>query len=381
MSKELLDIVSWAAPTRELYHRRVEHLGRTASQLSAALRDLSRRFGRHGRISAAFAAIEALAEAPLLRILGAPECGWQIAHYFLAPSPRLLDELEGWLAVEQALLGGEPPERGGWSALGDHYFADPYAAAEPDRWGLPTGPEARYAAPTHAGIVLDFASPAARRPTKAGAERAERAERADEPAPMSISERQLTIGRVTAALGTLAASPAAYAFVTSLTRVIAPRRDSARAGFYTSASQRSAIGRCALINPFGPRVSQAMIISSLVHEAIHTYLYIDEQRRPLVTDWGHASDTMVTSPWTGGALSVPTYLHACYVWHGLANLWSRPEMIRAVGEAAAQEQRMRAVAGFASGAMEPLSEVQTLVSPVVWNVLERMHDESVPHAA
>lgn len=378
MSKELLDIVSWSAPSRELYHRRVEHLGRTASQLSAALRDLGQRFARKGRVDAALAAIEELAEAPLLRILGAPECCWQIAHYFREPSPRLLDELEVWLAVEQALVGGELPQRGGWSALGDEYFADPFAPAEPDRWGLPTGPEARYSAPRHAGIVLDFSSPGARRPPRSDEHRAVRLEA---PAPMSISERQLTIGRVSAALDTLAAAPAAYDFVTSLTQVILPRKDGVQAGFYTSNSLRTAIGRCALHNPFGARVSQAMLISSLVHEAIHAYLFIDEQRRPLVTDWDLALDTLVTSPWTGGALSVPTYLHACYVWHGLANLWSLPEMIRAVGEPVAQEQRLRAVAGFASDAMDPLSEVRTLVSPVVWNVLERMHDETLQYAA
>lgn len=378
MSKELLDIVTWTAPSRELYHRRVEHLGRTASQLSAALRDLGHRFARRGRVDAALEAFEALAEAPLLRILGAPECCAQITHYFVEPSPRLLDELEVWLAVEGALAGGEPPERGGWSALGDEYFADPFAPAEPDRWGLPIGRDARYTAPVHAGVVLDFVSPGARRAPKSDEPLAARLEA---PVPMSISERQVTIGRVSAALDALASSPAAHDFVTSLTKAIVPRRDSVQAGFYTSASLRTAIGRTALNNPFGPRVSQAMLISSLVHEAIHAYLYIDEQRRPLVTDWDRAFDTVVTSPWTGGALTVSTYLHDCYVWHGLANLWCLPEMIRAVGPGAAQEQRMRAVAGFASGAITPLADVRALVSPVVWNVLERMHDETLQHAA
>ncbi len=378
MSQELLEIVTWAATSRELYHRRVEHLRRTASQLSAALHDLGERFDRRGRVAEALAGIEALTEAPLLRILGAPECCWAIAQYFLAPSPRLLDELETWLAVEAALTGGELPERGGWSAMGDEYFSDPFAPAEPDRWGLPVGPGARYTAPIHAGIVLDFASPSARRAPKCNEHRAVRME---SPAPMTISERQLTIGRVTAAIDLLEASPPVYDFVTSLTKVIVPRRDSVNTAFYTSASLRTAVGRASLNNPFGQRVSQAMLVSSLVHEAIHAYLYIDEQRQPLVTNWDLAFDAVVTSPWTGGALSVPTYLHACYVWHGLANLWSLPEMIRAVGEPAAQEQRLRAVAGFSRGAISPLSEVRTLVSPPMWDVLERMHDETTQHAA
>lgn len=378
MSQELLEIVTWAAPSRELYHRRVEHLGRTATQLSTALRDLGQRFKRPGRVEEALAQFESLAEAPLLRILGAPECCWAIAQYFIAPSPRLLDELETWLAIEAALAGGAPPERGGWSALGDEYFADPYAPAEPDRWGLPIGPDARYSAPVHSGIVLDFVSPGARRVPRSGEPRPMRLEEAE---PMTISERQVTLGRLSAAIDLLAAIPTVFDFVTSLTRVVVPRRDPGHAGFYTSASTRNAIGRAALNNPFGPRVTQAMLVSSLVHETILAYLYIDEQRQPLVTDWRRASDTVVTSPWTGGDLSVPTYLHACYVWHGLANLWSAPELIRAVGEAAAQEQRLRAIAGFTSGAIAPLAEARTLVTPMAWDVLERMHDETLQHAA
>lgn len=378
MSHELLEIVTWAAPSRELYHRRVEHLGRTATHLSAALRDLGQRFNRRGRVDEALALFEGLAEAPLLRILGAPECGWMIAQYFVAPTPRLLDELETWLAIEAALAGGASPERGGWSALGDEYFADPYAPAEPDRWGLPVGPDARYSAPVHAGIVLDFVSPGARRIPTGSEHRALRIEAAE---PMTISERQVTLGRVSAAIDLLAAVPTVFDFVTSLTRVLVPRRDSVHPGFYTSASTRGAVGRAALNNPFGPRVSQAMLVSSMVNEAIHAYLYIDEQRQPMVTDWHRASDTVITSPWTGGALSVPTYLHDCYVWHGLANLWSTPAMIRAVGEPAAQEQRLRAVAGFTSGAISPLAEARTLVTPMVWDVLERMHDETLQHAA
>ncbi len=378
MSQELLEIVTWTAPSRELYSRRVEHLGRTASQLSAALRDLGQRFDRAGRVADVLAAIEQLAEAPLLRILGAPECCWSISQYFTTPTPRLLDDLETWLAVEAALAGGDSPERGGWSALGDEYFADPFAPAEPDRWGLPIGQDARYTAPVHAGIVLDFVSPGARRPPKCNEPPAIRMEA---PVPMTISERHIALGRVCAAIDALHAVPAVSDFVTSLTKVIVPRKDGIHPSFYTSSSLRTAVGRAALNNPFGPRISQAMLMSSLVHEAIHAYLYIEEQRRPLVTDWDLAFDAVVTSPWTGGSLSVPTYLHACYVWHGLANLWSLPEMIRAVGAPAAQEQRLRAVAGFASGAITPLSEVRTLVATPVWDALERMHDETLQHAA
>jgi hypothetical protein len=377
MSQELLEIVTWAAPSRELYHRRVEHLGRTATQLSTALRDLGHRFRRPGRVEEALLQFENLAEAPLLRILGAPECCAAIAQYYAAPTPRLLDELETWLAIEAALAGGAPPERGGWSALGDEYFADPYAPAEPDRWGLPVGPEARYSAPVHSGIVLDFVSPGARRLPRGP----ERGPRLAESEPMTISERQITLGRVSAAIDLLVAVSTAFDFVTSLTRVIVPRHDAAHSAFYTSCSTPGAIGRATLNNPFGPRVAQAMLISSLVREAILTYLYIDEQRQPLVTDWRLATNTVVTSPWTGGEVSVPSYLHTCYVWHGLANLWSLPAMIRAVGEAAAQEQRLRAVAGFASGAIAPLAEARTLVTPMAWDVLERMHDETLQHAA
>ncbi|MEZ4362449.1 MAG: HEXXH motif-containing putative peptide modification protein [Kofleriaceae bacterium] len=379
MSTELLEIVTWAAPSREPSRRRVEHLRRTASHLSAALRDLGERFDRRERADALLEEIEHLAERPLLRVLGAPELCWAVSQYFLNPTPRLLDDVEEWLVVEDALAGGARPARGGWSALGDEYFADPFAPAVPDPWGLPLGDSAYYSAPVRAGIVLDFRSPSARRTPKCNEHRAIRMEA---PVPMSAAEHQMTVGRITAALRLLeTAAPRAFELVTAMTKVIVPRRDSVHPEFYTSASLRTAIGRTALNNPFGTRVTQAMLASSLVHEAIHAYLYIDEHERPLVTDWDRAFAAVVTSPWTGGALTLPTYLHACYVWHGLYNLWSLPSLINAVGEAPAHTQRQRAAAGFARGALAPIAELRALVSPGAWRALERMHHETLQHAA
>src|SRR5262249_59274970 len=101
--------------------------------------------------------------------------------------------------------------------------------------------------------------------------------------------------------------------VALLTRVIMPRHDSVHPGFDASGSIRTTIGRTALNNPHGPKVTVPQLVSSLVHEAIHAYLYIEERSQPLVTDWDRAFDATAASPWTGTTLSLPTYLHACFV--------------------------------------------------------------------
>jgi hypothetical protein len=82
------------------------------------------------------------------------------------------------------------------------------------------------------------------------------------------------------------------------------------------------VGRIALVNP--QLVNESLIAEALVHEAIHAYLYMHEPR-PL---WGltpdvHNEPGSVHSPWTGRALPVSTFLHACFVWYGLFFFWGQ----------------------------------------------------------
>jgi hypothetical protein len=365
---ELAELFAWQAPSPLAGARRIDLLTSVGSELALALADLGARFERHARADRARATLDGLDDATLVRILGAPEVSRAVAHYHSTPDPALLDELEGWFAVE-AVRGdpGATLEVPRWSALGDRRIPGPDRDATDD-WGVRG---ALVAASCH-GIVIDFDSPPARRTPPSSEHRAIRMEA---PVAMAAADRRTAIDKLEAALAALAATcPPAYQLVTTLTRVIMPRQDSVHPTFYTSGSIRTTIGRTALNNPHTPGVTIAQLVSSLVHEAIHAYLYIEERARPLVTDWDRAFDTTAASPWTGTTLSLPTYLHACFVWYGLRALWRLPALVAYVGDETAHAERTKAERGFAGGITRPLDAVHTLVAPRIWTTLERIAD-------
>jgi len=199
--------------------------------------------------------------------------------------------------------------------------------------------------------------------------------RIETPVAMAAAGRAIAIGKIDRALTALAATcPPAYHLVTTMTRVIMPRQDSVHPDFYTSASIRTTIGRTVLNNPHNATVTIPQLMSSLVHEAIHAYLYIEERSQPLVTDWERAYDATAASPWTGTTLSLPTYLHACFVWHGLRALWRLPAVIDVAGEAAARVERAKAECGFAGRVTQPIDGVHDLVADRIWTTLEGLCD-------
>lgn len=366
---ELVDVVRWEQPSDLVAVRRIELLGSVGGDLATALTDLGPRFAREDRAARARAMLDELDDATLVRILGAPEVCRTACQYHVAPTAELLDQVEAWFAVE-AVLGDPQPvlDAPAWSALGDRRIPG-RACDAPDDWGVAG---AVIAAETHAGIVVDFDSPAARRTPKSADHREIKLEA---PVPMPADERQISLDKIDQALTALAeACPPAYQFVTGMVRVIMPRRDRVRPEFYTSSSVRTTIGRMVLNNPYQPNVSVAQLAGSLVHEAIHAYLYIEERAEPLVTDWDEAYDRTVASPWTGGLLSVATYIHACFVWHGLRALWRQPAMAARFGDSVAGGERARADRGFAGQVTAGLAESQHIIPPRIWNALERMSD-------
>lgn len=113
-------------------------------------------------------------------------------------------------------------------------------------------------------------------------------------------------------------------------------------GRFASFSSAQFIGRITLVNP--QLIGRPLLAEALLHEAIHTYLYMLEPN-PF---WGLTSsagggDTTIRSPWTGRELPLYAFLHACFVWYGLFFFWARlmerdraadPEVLRHLGYAA-----------------------------------------------
>ena len=92
------------------------------------------------------------------------------------------------------------------------------------------------------------------------------------------------------------------------------------------------------------------IANAVVHEAVHCVLLMLDHEDPLLTD-DEAADALgpVVSPWTGKPLPVPTYLHACYVWFGLANFWRLAAGANRFDAEQCEHLLTRATAGFQRG--------------------------------
>jgi hypothetical protein len=63
------------------------------------------------------------------------------------------------------------------------------------------------------------------------------------------------------------------------------------------------------------------VAESLVHEAIHALLYMQERRKAWVTTNLYQGPQVLISPWTGSRLPLRPFMQACLVWYGLLNLW------------------------------------------------------------
>jgi hypothetical protein len=90
---------------------------------------------------------------------------------------------------------------------------------------------------------------------------------------------------------------------------------------FISGSDGNYIGRTHVMNP--EIVREEFIAEMLVHEAIHSVLYMVEE----LENWMPAqADALrigisVISNWSGNSLSVRSYFQAIYVWYGIFNFW------------------------------------------------------------
>ena len=65
------------------------------------------------------------------------------------------------------------------------------------------------------------------------------------------------------------------------------------------------------------------IAEALVHEAIHSLLYMQERCHPWVPAELYAPVPRVVSPWRGRNLALRPFLQACFVWYGILQFWGK----------------------------------------------------------
>ena len=115
------------------------------------------------------------------------------------------------------------------------------------------------------------------------------------------------------------AAPLAAMLIREYVEVLVLRR-SEDPKFLSSSFSRK-IGLVLLTNPNLENVDQYVLADALLHEAIHSILYVYEfVLGDFIVNPQSAPDR-VTSPWTGAELPLRSYIHACIVWYGLYWFW------------------------------------------------------------
>lgn len=133
--------------------------------------------------------------------------------------------------------------------------------------------------------------------------------------------------------------PNAHKMICRFTKVIVIRKNPAY-GYYSSSS-RSYPTVQIITNP--QLMSVDDIIDSVVHEAIHSFLYSIELIHPFIIDRSIENTFKLVSPWSGQLLPLHSYIHACFVWYGLYFYWMQHD---GASQIEATKKRRRAQQGF-----------------------------------
>ena len=243
-----------------------------------------------------------------------------------------------------------------WTALGDACFTPGDSRGE-------HGTIQQFDAPCLAGkIVVDAVSPYSYVNESAAA-----AETMHSPQEV----RGILLGLEEAMRGMGLICPAARDLVTLVTRVLALRKNAADPGRFGSCSWSGHIGKIDLTNAHLERATPAVLANALVHEAIHSLLYMVELFDPFYVDDQKAVEFRLTSPWSGRTLPASSYLHACFVWFGLWGFWrlARETSVFPAGEV--EMCLARASGGFRAGSVvQLLSPVRPYLSLTLLEALE-----------
>jgi hypothetical protein len=297
-----------------------------------------------------------------LRVMLAPE----FTHRLLWPHPnrlqRVCEFLDKALHAEGVISGREEAaDCDVWTALGDVKILQ---SGEIMRGvnipGLPP---------------LDFDSPNVTSSVRSG-----------EFAPnhfrlLSDHVRPLVIDRMTIARDEISATSTLVAdFVAKFVQVIVLQSESASARL-SSGSNGQYIGRVVITNPHSEYASDIEITEAIVHEAIHSLLFMALCTVP----WGidpnrtYVTGVKIVSPWTGTPLDVEQFLQACFVWYGLLHFWNlalRGETLK--GSDKPRIRFAEALRGFVGSPLidNLCSEDRKILRDDVSNAIETMQSEA-----
>jgi hypothetical protein len=169
-------------------------------------------------------------------------------------------------------------------------------------------------------------------------------------------------------------SKVASDFVSSMLDVIAIRKIAAPEEDFSSSSfgRHARMTLLGLANPASGDLAQ--LANALVHESIHTLLFMVEETNGEFVD--HAklgTSATIRSPWSGRELDLDSCVHACVVWYGLFWFWNRPTASALVSRRRQQEMADLAKMGFsAQPVSRGLSEFAGYLSAPILGLLHDM---------
>lgn len=169
-------------------------------------------------------------------------------------------------------------------------------------------------------------------------------------------ERDAAVQKIDAAAAAIAESSVhALRFWNACHDVLAIRK-AANASAKCSSNSFTRNARLALIvNAHLPGIRPASIADAIIHEAIHSLLFMyEETHAPLVSRDDEALSIVVASPWTGKELFLSAYVHACVIWYGLFWFWHAVRLRRSLSTKYCDYFRRRAAKGFARGPLTGL---------------------------
>lgn len=283
----------------------------------------------------------------LSRVVLAP-AGAEVVMWSRKPLPERLEVLEGALRVERHRADATSSVNGpGWSLLGDYNIGGHRAQVVGE------------------SIPIDLVSPWRHVGDGLGA---------SDPSSCAMAPEvvvKLCEKLNEAAVLTSAVCPAAALLARTFIRVLTVRLDPSTG--FGSSSTLSYPGRVTLINPQDADPAPAVLMEALVHEATHNMIYELEA----TNFWAELNPKLtVTSPWSGAAIPLHAYTHACFVWFGLWNLWLFAIESRVVNDELAMNRLSRCAQGFAGQqALARLVPFRDRVHPAVLQACARMQAE------
>lgn len=356
---EAAEVLDWQGASGAQIQR--EYVLFVADQLGVALAQVPKAVADELR-----SALDTLPDQNWLRLVTAPRITYQLLWPSRHSAADVADALGAALAVERARGDADsvtdealsPPPQTLWSVVGDGWLGrEGNFVAGPALPGLP---------------ALDFFSPHALAIDIEG-----QIDEVNVPRlPYSPAETRHILSLLSEVRESLAATNAGIAgFVEAFTKSLVLQRDPQAPELFSTGSSAQYVGRSVIGNPHLAKVDSALLAEGLVHESIHSLLYMSERLEPWVNDEEvYGSELRTRSEWTGNPLPLRSYLQACFVWYGLAMFWAQAFALGTFEAERARERLELALRGFLKGhVLDQVRPFSQHINPEVLDTIDTLH--------